>query len=140
MAARKITIDVVSDVVCPWCFLGRKRLEAALAMVPDVEAEVRWRPFQLDPTLPPQGKDRQAYMREKFGTGGKIDDIHKQLTELGEEKRHHLRFRRHRPRAEYARRTSRHPLGGTGCTRYAGSDGRPVVFALFRAGTGYWRP
>ncbi|WP_265975371.1 DsbA family oxidoreductase [Brucella intermedia] len=85
MAARKITIDVVSDVVCPWCFLGRKRLEAALAMVPDVEAEVRWRPFQLDPTLPPQGKDRQAYMREKFGTGGKIDDIHKQLTELGEE-------------------------------------------------------
>lgn len=50
MAARKITIDVVSDVVCPWCFLGRKRLEAALAMVPDVEAEVRWRPFQLDPT------------------------------------------------------------------------------------------
>jgi predicted DsbA family dithiol-disulfide isomerase len=50
-----------------------------------VEAEVRWRPFQLDPTLPPQGKDRQAYMREKFGTGGKIDDVHKQLTELGEE-------------------------------------------------------
>ena len=85
MAARKITIDVVSDVVCPWCFLGRKRLEAALAMVPDVEAEVRWRPFQLDPTLPPQGKDRRTYMREKFGTGGKIDDIHKQLTQLGEE-------------------------------------------------------
>ncbi len=56
MATRKITIDVVSDVVCPWCFLGRKRLEAALAMVPDVEAEVRWRPFQLDPTLPPQAK------------------------------------------------------------------------------------
>ena len=85
MATRKITIDVVSDVVCPWCFLGRKRLEAALAMVPDVEAEVRWRPFQLDPTLPPQGKDRQTYMRDKFGTGGKIDDIHKQLTQLGEE-------------------------------------------------------
>ncbi|MBM7331651.1 DsbA family oxidoreductase, partial [Agrobacterium sp. S2] len=80
-----MTIDVVSDVVCPWCFLGRKRLENALAMLPDVEAEIRWRPFQLDPTLPPQGKDRQAYMREKFGNGSKIDDIHKQLTELGEE-------------------------------------------------------
>lgn len=85
MVGRKITIDVVSDVVCPWCFLGRKRLEAALSMVPNIDAEVRWRPFQLDPTLPSHGKDRQTYMREKFGSGGKIDDIHKQLTELGEE-------------------------------------------------------
>ncbi|NNU62322.1 DsbA family oxidoreductase [Ochrobactrum soli] len=85
MSEKKITIDVVSDVVCPWCFLGRKRLENALAMLPEVEAEIRWRPFQLDPTLPPQGKDRQAHMREKFGNGSKIDDIHKQLTELGEE-------------------------------------------------------
>jgi len=82
---KKITIDVVSDVVCPWCFLGRKRLENALAMLPEVEAEIRWRPFQLDPTLPPQGKDRDVYMREKFGNGSKIDDIHKQLTELGDE-------------------------------------------------------
>jgi predicted DsbA family dithiol-disulfide isomerase len=82
---KKITIDVVSDVVCPWCFLGRKRLENALAMLPEVEAEIRWRPFQLDPTLPPQGKDRGVYMREKFGNGSKIDDIHKQLTELGDE-------------------------------------------------------
>jgi len=82
---KKITIDVVSDVVCPWCFLGRKRLENALAMLPEVDAEIRWRPFQLDPTLPPQGKDRGTYMREKFGNGSKIDDVHKQLTELGEE-------------------------------------------------------
>ncbi|MBA8821981.1 disulfide bond formation protein DsbA [Ochrobactrum sp. P6BS-III] len=82
---KKITIDVVSDVVCPWCFLGRKRLENALAMLPEVEAEIRWRPFQLDPTLPPQGKDRGVYMREKFGNGSKIDDIHKQLTGLGDE-------------------------------------------------------
>ena len=85
MTARKITIDVVSDVVCPWCFLGRKRLEQALALAPDVDAEIRWRPYQLDPSLPAQGKDRQAYMREKFGTGSRVDDIHKQLTELGEE-------------------------------------------------------
>ncbi len=85
MSARKINIDVVSDVVCPWCFLGRKRLENALALLPDVETEIRWRPFQLDPTLPPQGKDRQTYMREKFGNSSKIDDVHRQLTELGEE-------------------------------------------------------
>ncbi|MBV2144378.1 DsbA family protein [Falsochrobactrum sp. TDYN1] len=85
MTNRKITIDVVSDVVCPWCFLGRKRLENALAIVPEVDAEIRWRPYQLDPSLPAHGKDRQVYMREKFGTGSKIDDIHKQLNELGEE-------------------------------------------------------
>ncbi|MBJ6135079.1 DsbA family protein [Ochrobactrum sp. Q0168] len=85
MSEKKITIDVVSDVVCPWCFLGRKRLENALAMLPDVDAEIRWRPFQLDPTLPPQGKDRGTYMREKFGNSSKIDDVHKQLNELGEE-------------------------------------------------------
>lgn len=54
----------------PERFLGRKRKNGA-AMVPDVEAEVRWRPFQLDPTLPPRRKDRQTYMRDKFGTGGK---------------------------------------------------------------------
>lgn len=85
MTGRKITIDVVSDVVCPWCFVGKKRLEQALELAPEVDAEVRWRPYQLDPAIPAQGKDRQVYMREKFGTGSKIDDIHKQLVELGEE-------------------------------------------------------
>ena len=50
MTTRKITIDVVSDVVCPWCFLGRKRLEQALELTPEVDAEVRWRPYQLDPS------------------------------------------------------------------------------------------
>ncbi|EBW2250234.1 disulfide bond formation protein DsbA, partial [Salmonella enterica subsp. enterica serovar Enteritidis] len=57
-----IVIDVVSDVVCPWCFVGKKRLEEALAALPDLSAEVRWRPFQLDPTIPAQGLERQAYM------------------------------------------------------------------------------
>lgn len=85
MTSKKIMIDVVSDVVCPWCFVGRKRLENALALLPDLDVEIRWRPYQLDPTLPPQGKDRQAYMREKFGSGSRIDDIHRQLTEIGDE-------------------------------------------------------
>ena len=52
-----LSVDVVSDVVCPWCYIGKKRLETALAAVPEVAAEVRWRPFQLDPTIPP-GADR----------------------------------------------------------------------------------
>ena len=85
MTEKKFTIDVVSDVVCPWCFLGRKRLENALAMNPDIEATVNWRPFQLDPTIPRQGKDRNRYMQEKFGSSDKIFEIHQQLVELGKE-------------------------------------------------------
>lgn len=64
----RVGIDIVSDVMCPWCFIGKKRFEKALEAVgATVEVEVRWRPFQLDPTLPPEGKDRDAYLSEKFG-------------------------------------------------------------------------
>ena len=53
MADRQtLSIDVVSDVVCPWCYLGQKRLDAAIAGAPDVDVSVTWRPFQLDPTIP----------------------------------------------------------------------------------------
>ncbi|GGA81409.1 DSBA oxidoreductase [Brucella endophytica] len=82
---RQITIDVVSDVVCPWCYLGRKRLERALELLPDVDVAVRWRPFQLDPSIPPAGKDRKAYMKDKFTSQSRIDEIHDQLIKLGEE-------------------------------------------------------
>lgn len=78
-----ITIDVVSDVVCPWCYIGKKRLEAALANLPDITAEVRWRPYQLDPTIPPEGKDRRAYMLAKFGSEAKLKEIHDRITPLG---------------------------------------------------------
>lgn len=83
--ANAITIDVVSDVVCPWCFLGMKRLENAVASLPEVDAQVRWRPFQLDPTIPPQGLDRSAYMLGKFGDQGRIDAAHQRLQELGKQ-------------------------------------------------------
>lgn len=60
-------IDVVSDTVCPWCFIGKRRLERAIAMRPAMEFDVRWRPYRLDPTIPPEGVDRKAYLRAKFG-------------------------------------------------------------------------
>lgn len=85
MATRQIIIDVVSDVVCPWCFVGRKRLQQALDLTPELDITVNWRPFQLDPTLPAQGKDRKSYLREKFGSGTRIDDVHDQLIKLGED-------------------------------------------------------
>ena len=64
-------IDVISDVVCPWCFIGRRRLGTALALLaerePLFQPVVRWHPFQLNPDLPREGMDRQAYLEAKFG-------------------------------------------------------------------------
>jgi predicted DsbA family dithiol-disulfide isomerase len=81
-ADRPLTIDVVSDVVCPWCYLGAKRLAAALAGEAGRVA-VRWRPYQLDPTIPEGGLDRTQYMKRKFGRGWKMKSVHKNLVKLG---------------------------------------------------------
>ena len=80
----RITVDVVSDVVCPWCFIGQKRLDKAIAAVGDIDVHVRWRPFQLDPTIPPEGKDRRDYMLDKFGSEERIREIHARIEPLGE--------------------------------------------------------
>ncbi len=65
------TIDVVSDVVCPWCYIGKRRLEAALARLretnPELPVEVRWHPFQLNPDMPSEGITRKRYVETKFG-------------------------------------------------------------------------
>ncbi|MFY8141511.1 MAG: DsbA family protein, partial [Caulobacter sp.] len=68
-------IDFIADVVCPWCYLGWRRLNAALAMRPDIEATVVWRPYQLDPTLPEEGVDRKAYMAAKFPDSSRRAEI-----------------------------------------------------------------
>jgi predicted DsbA family dithiol-disulfide isomerase len=78
-----LTIDVVSDVVCPWCYLGKRRLENAVTLVSDVKVEVRWRPFQLDPTIPPGGIDRREYIEKKFGIAGTVTPMHERLAEMG---------------------------------------------------------
>ncbi|MHA1553318.1 MAG: DsbA family oxidoreductase [Alphaproteobacteria bacterium] len=62
-----ISIEVISDVVCPWCYVGKRRLERALALIPQITATVRWRPFRLDPTIPPEGISRDEYLSRKFG-------------------------------------------------------------------------
>lgn len=77
-----IRIDIVSDVVCPWCFVGKRRLERALAAEAPGEIVVGWRPYQLNPDLPPDGMDRREYMRAKFGEE-RIAEIHKRLTAIG---------------------------------------------------------
>ncbi|MBL8894769.1 MAG: DsbA family oxidoreductase [Rhizobiales bacterium] len=78
-----VTIDVVSDVVCPWCFLGKRRLDKAVAALPSQPVQVRWRPFQLDPTIPKGGVPRQAYLEAKFGPA-RLAELHKPLVAAGE--------------------------------------------------------
>lgn len=78
-----ISIDVVSDVVCPWCYIGLKRLDAAMAQAQEVPVDVRWRPYQLDATIPPEGRDRKQYMLAKFGSEEKLREIHARVAEAG---------------------------------------------------------
>jgi predicted DsbA family dithiol-disulfide isomerase len=78
-----ITIDVHSDAVCPWCYVGKRRLEAALAARPDVPVQVRWKPFELNPELPAAGADRAAYLAAKFGDGPGLAAAHARLVDLG---------------------------------------------------------
>ena len=63
-----LQIDIVSDVVCPWCYIGKRRIENALALAADVPVEVHWRPFFLNPWVPREGIDRDTYLETKFGS------------------------------------------------------------------------
>ncbi|MBH0200041.1 MAG: DsbA family oxidoreductase [Nitrospira sp.] len=77
-------IDVYSDVICPWCYVGKRRLERALRQVADrVNVEVVWRPFQLNPTMPKDGMDRTAYLETKFGSLSVLDEMQQRLSEAG---------------------------------------------------------
>jgi hypothetical protein len=62
-----VIIDVVSDVICPWCFLGKRHLDMAIASLDNAAVEVRWRAFLLDASIPKEGMDRKAYVTAKFG-------------------------------------------------------------------------
>jgi predicted DsbA family dithiol-disulfide isomerase len=63
-----VQVDVVSDVVCPWCYIGKRRLERAVALNPDIPVQVNWRPYFLNPWVPREGIDRNTYLETKFGS------------------------------------------------------------------------
>jgi predicted DsbA family dithiol-disulfide isomerase len=79
-------IEVVSDVVCPWCFIGKRRLEQALQVLgaeePDAKIDVVWRPFELNPQLPPAGMERSRYLELKFGS--RAEDIYARVRAVGQ--------------------------------------------------------
>jgi predicted DsbA family dithiol-disulfide isomerase len=76
-------IDIISDVVCPWCFIGKRRLEKALTLRPGLEPQITWRPFQLNPDMPEEGMPRADYIASKFGDGSHSRRIHQTIAEAG---------------------------------------------------------
>ena len=84
-----LTIDVISDVVCPWCYIGKRRLEAALALWakdhPGDQPRVQWHPFELNPTMARTGMDRQQYLAEKFGGPERAKQIYARVEAAGAE-------------------------------------------------------
>jgi predicted DsbA family dithiol-disulfide isomerase len=76
-------IEIVSDVICPWCFIGKRRLEKALAERPNLEFEIGWRPFQLNPDMPREGADRKSYLEAKFGGPERAKQIYARVAAEG---------------------------------------------------------
>jgi predicted DsbA family dithiol-disulfide isomerase len=127
VTARAIAIDIFSDVVCPWCFVGKRRLERALEQRPGVAVAIRWRAFLLNPDMPPEGMDRTEYLQRKFGAGSRARDLYATIEEIGGFEGIDFAFDR-------IRRTPSTVKAHRVLAR-AGRDGcqGPVVEALFRA-------
>ncbi|WP_337266736.1 DsbA family oxidoreductase [Oryzifoliimicrobium ureilyticus] len=89
---QRITIDIVSDIVCPWCYLGKARLELAIAEVQDdISVDLNWRPYRLNPDYPKEGVDQKKALNEKLGAE-RVVQAHEMLTQLGREVGIHFDF------------------------------------------------
>ena len=84
MNERALMVEVYSDVICPWCYVGKRRLERALQQMREtVKTHVAWRPFQLNPTMPKNGMDRTVYLEAKFGSLNVFGEMEQRLLEAG---------------------------------------------------------
>jgi predicted DsbA family dithiol-disulfide isomerase len=125
-----IQLDIISDVACPWCYIGKGYLDRALESRPDHPFLVEWHPFQLNPDLPPEGMDRMEYMTAKFGSRENVMRMHEPLLAHAE-----------KAGVEFdlpAIRRAPNTLDAHRLIHWAGLEGRqtPVVSALMKA---YWR-
>jgi predicted DsbA family dithiol-disulfide isomerase len=120
-------IDIVSDTVCPWCFIGKHKLEQALAQRADIPFDIRWRAYRLDPDIPREGVDRRAYMRAKFGDSPRASAMSDAIREAGRSVGIAFAFDKIEKRPET---TDSHRL-----IRWAASAGRQndIVERLFKA-------
>ena len=80
-----IYVDIVSDTICPWCYIGKRRFERALAVSGRNDVAISWRPFQLNPDMPAEGMTRDDYVRAKFGGGDRPRQIYQAIAESGRE-------------------------------------------------------
>jgi len=76
-------IDIIFDTICPWCFLGKRRLEQTLASRPNVVVDINWHAFLLNPDMPPEGMDREDYLIAKFGNRSRADRVYGAIAEAG---------------------------------------------------------
>lgn len=77
-----IRLDIFSDPVCPWCYLGKANLDRALAAHPAHPFQIHWHPFQLNPDMPPEGVAKRAHLEQKFGGKERVDAVHERLREV----------------------------------------------------------
>lgn len=76
-----VKLDIISDPICPWCYIGKTQLDRALAERPDHPFAVEWHPFQLNPDMPAEGMDRRTYLERKFGGPEGADRVYGQISE-----------------------------------------------------------
>jgi predicted DsbA family dithiol-disulfide isomerase len=74
------TLDIISDVVCPWCYIGKRRVAQALDLIPEVPLQVRWLPYELNPKMPAAGMERKSYYSRKFGSDQSADELIANIT------------------------------------------------------------
>lgn len=82
MTTAPIRLDIFSDPVCPWCYVGKANLDRALTDHPDHPFMIQWHPFQLNPDMPAEGVDKRAYLEQKFGGKARVDAVHERLREV----------------------------------------------------------
>lgn len=78
-----VTVEMIADLACPWCYLGLVRLDKARALRPGLKVDLRWWPYMLNPQLPKEGMDRRTYLRAKFGGDIRADEIYQRIEEAG---------------------------------------------------------
>lgn len=125
-----IKLDILSDPVCPWCYIGKTNLDRALEANPDHAFEIEWHPFQLNPDMPAAGMDRPAYLEAKFGGKAKAAQVYAQVEQAAQTAGLQIDFGTI-PRIP-------NTLNAHRLIHWAGLEGRQnaVVSALFKA---YWR-
>lgn len=126
-----LTLEIVSDVVCPWCFIGLRRLDIAIAAVkrdfPDFVCQKRWRPFFLNPDTPPEGEPYLPFLTRKFGGRERVEEIFSRIREAGDAYGLAYHFEKIQVRAN--------TLQAHRLIHWAQQlgDAQPLVEALFRA-------